>query len=114
MADLSYTRRNMLISLPPPGYPGFPYLESDRVLEFTERAPFQALMSAEDWLTDHGFSIGPCQRGDPRGIKLGSILIAKWRGLTEQDRERLDGILVGPHGGMTLIRGPIIVRLRAE
>ena len=97
------------------GLPGFTFLPTDVLVAFTQPGRFEAMLAAERWLASHGFSYGPCQcGGDPRGIKRGAIRIAKWRGLTEAHREGLDGIMLPPRGQLTMIRGPVAIRLRGD
>lgn len=59
----------------------------------TDDAAVSALESA-------GFSVGQKQRSEPRGILYGGYLISKWRNLTAQHWDLLDGTLCrhGPQG----------------
>ncbi|MFD1197400.1 hypothetical protein ACFQ3K_03530 [Brucella gallinifaecis] len=61
----------------------------------TDPGDFAAIRRAESLLQAHGFSVGTCQRGSPRGILFGDYCIEKWRNLNETDRASLHGILDG-------------------
>lgn len=45
-------------------------------------------------LQRNGWSVGRMQGSSPRGIKSGSYDIMKWRNLSFEDKEILDGIVV--------------------
>lgn len=64
-------------------------------LQFNEPGEFCALRKAEQFLLDHGFSVGPGCAGEPAGIMFGDYGIAKWRNLTGDQREQCHGILTG-------------------
>lgn len=42
----------------------------------------------------YGYSIGRIQGSSPRGVLIGTFDIQKWRNLSSEDKERLDGILI--------------------
>lgn len=65
---------------------------------------FVAFEEARSWLQARGFSVGRMQREDPIGIMMGDHDIQKWRHLSKEDREELDGILTGDkrHGPITV------------
>ena len=62
-------------------------------------ADFAFVRRVEDFVKARGFSIGPMQREDPRGIMPAEYDVQKWRNLSAQDRREL-------HGVMTFIGGP--------
>lgn len=65
---------------------------------FTGRGvDFEAYYAAKDWLQQRGFSCGSGQRGEPSGILLGDIMIAKWKNLSLKERLDLHGKLTGDH-----------------
>jgi hypothetical protein len=54
---------------------------------------FQLLWHVEDELRKRGFSIGPCQGSDPRGIMPAEYDVAKWRNLSKRERAELSGVM---------------------
>lgn len=76
-------------------------------LQFNQQGLFEATRAAEQWLSDHGFSYGPMQRGKPRGIKHGDIAIAKWSNMTLLEIQQLDGRLVGDGR-----EGPLMIEIK--
>ena len=70
---------------------------------FEQTGDFAATRAAEAALARAGFSVGPMQRGSPRGLLLGSWAIAKWRNLSHRERIELHGEM---HGGRF---GPVII-----
>lgn len=65
------------------------------VKTFTADGDFVAMMEAETFLREAGFSIGTNQRGDPRGIMFGEFYIMKWRNLRKFERDALHGMSTG-------------------
>lgn len=55
---------------------------------------FEREIEAEQYLNDMGYSIGRMQGPSPRGIKLGTWDIQKWRNLGPDHRETFDGVLL--------------------
>ncbi len=79
-------------------------------LTFTNPTPFAACYAAEACLAKRGFSVGPMQGPDPRGILFGDYDIQKWRNLTAAHKAAL-------HGEMTadsMRYGPVTIRLYAS
>ncbi|MFJ3481746.1 hypothetical protein ACIPL1_00010 [Pseudomonas sp. NPDC090202] len=74
---------------------------------FSEAGDFQALFSAQKWLDAHGYSYGSTCRGSPTGILKGEFFIAKWRNLSHQQIEELDGQMSGDNRN-----GPVTVTLK--
>lgn len=66
-------------------------------IQFAEEGDFEAYRAATKWLKDRGFSHGSGQRGEPSGILLGDIMIAKWKNLSLKERLDLHGKLTGDH-----------------
>lgn len=62
---------------------------------FRQKETFAAYNAATDYLKNHGYSYGSMQRGSPTAIKKGDYLIEKWRYLTPEERENIDGIISG-------------------
>lgn len=55
---------------------------------------FSACNEAEKYLRSHGFSIGSMCMDEPRGLKKGAnVWIHKWRNLSIQDKDSLDGVM---------------------
>jgi hypothetical protein len=82
---------------------------ADLVKTFSADGDFVAMMEAEAFLRDAGFSIGTNQRGDPRGIMFGDYVIMKWRNLRKFERDALDGVSTGNNR-----TGPVTVRIFAH
>lgn len=57
--------------------------------------PFVAMAAAEGFLQSRGFSVGPMQADEPRGIMFGNFIIAKWRDLAPHERHQLHGVMTG-------------------
>lgn len=74
---------------------------------FSDTGDFQALFSAQKWLDSQGYSYGSSCRGSPTGILKGGAFIAKWRNLTPQQIEELDGKMTGDNRN-----GPITITLK--
>jgi hypothetical protein len=62
---------------------------------FEQAGTFQAFYAAQQWLTKRGYSFGSTCRDQPTGILKGDFIIAKWRNLTQQEIEQLDGRMTG-------------------
>lgn len=74
---------------------------------FTQTGAFQALMAAQDWLDQRGYSYGSQQRGAPTAIKKGDHIIGKWRNLDASDRAVMDGTMEGDFRN-----GPVTIKLK--
>lgn len=68
--------------------------------------PFVAMASAEGFLQSRGFSVGPMQGDEPRGIMFGKFIIAKWRDLGVLEQRQLHGMMSGD-----MRHGPVKVEL---
>ena len=90
------------------GPPGFDYLKDDQTVVFYGRN-LEAMLAAERWLAERGFSIGRCQRGEPRAILRGFRAIPKWTRLGNI-LDDLDGIMTSAD----MRAGPVVIRLRAD
>lgn len=68
-------------------------IEIDRNrIRFKHTGPeWSGLHSAEKWLEDNGFSVGPMQRGEPIGFVQGRFGVPKWLSLNLSERDQLDG-----------------------
>jgi hypothetical protein len=53
---------------------------------------FSANSAAEKWLKENGFSIGTMCAPEPRAILHGNTYIPKWKNLSSEDREEVDGV----------------------
>lgn len=74
---------------------------------FNQQGTFQALYAAQNWLRENGYSYGSTCRGEPIGLLKGDYVVAKWRNLTRQEINELDGVVTGcPRNG------PITVHLQ--
>lgn len=74
---------------------------------FSSPDTFVAYHDAEKWLQDRGFSVGRMQGPEPVGIKRGDYDIQKWRNINSNDRELLDGLIVGDDKR----NGPVTINL---
>lgn len=74
---------------------------------FENAGDFAALSAAESWLNSQGISHGSIQRGAPTGLLCGNFEIAKWRNLSQQERDELDGTMTGDFRN-----GPVIIELK--
>ena len=52
---------------------------------------FAALHAARAWIRDQGYSYGSLCRDMPIGLLKGEWTIAKWKNLTDKERNQLDG-----------------------
>lgn len=75
--------------------------------KFTATGDFKANKEAEEWCEEHGLSVGHMQGSAPRGILLGKVTIQKWRNLSEEDKDTLDGEMTG-----NMREGPVVVTLK--
>lgn len=65
---------------------------------------FSALYEAEKWLRDNGYSVGSSCIGCPTGVVKGDAYISKWRNMTAEEKDALDGTLTaGREGPATLL-----------
>ena len=74
---------------------------------FSETGTFNALSSAQSWLTNHGYSFGPSSAMKPIPVLKGDFVIAKWKNLTKKEIAMLDGQIDG-----NLREGPMTVSLK--
>lgn len=75
--------------------------------KFTDTGDFKANAEAEKWCEERGLSVGDMQGPAPRGILLGKVAIQKWRNLSEEDKDALDGEMTG-----NMREGPVVVTLK--
>lgn len=79
--------------------PRYDYDHGKVTLTFRAAEAFAASTAAEAWLRGRGFSVGPMQGDEPRGIFRGDggtpIVIGKWRTLVPLAREALHGVMIG-------------------
>jgi hypothetical protein len=66
---------------------------ADQVIAFTQEGEFEAYHAACAWCEENGYSHGSMQRDAPIGILKGDWIIAKWRNLSAEEREHLDGTI---------------------
>ena len=57
----------------------------------TNKLEFPNLNAAKQWCDDTGHSYGPLCRDMPIGVLKGDWLIAKWKNLTDEERDGLHG-----------------------
>lgn len=78
---------------------------------FTDQGDFAAYRAAESFLRARGFSVGTMQDGDPVGIIFGrQVVVAKWRHLTQAQRDELHGLITGD----AKRTGPITIEIFAH
>lgn len=67
---------------------------------FSNIGAFAASLAAEQYLRERGFSIGFTEGNAPRGVRFGDCTIAKWRNLSERDKQNMHGAMSGnPRNG---------------
>lgn len=76
---------------------------------FNASGDFVAYTEAEQWCIQNGYSVGTMQAGSPVGIKRGDFRIAKWRNLSQEDINNLDGTITG-----SFRYGPITVSIKGK
>lgn len=54
---------------------------------------FGAMNDAEAWLKENGFSVGSTNRGYPQSIMFGDHVLLKYKNLSDEEKELLDGLL---------------------
>lgn len=75
---------------------------------FAQKGDFAASRAAESYLRARGFSVGPLERGSPRGVMLNSRdtewVVAKWHNLSPAERTACHGEITGDarHGPITV------------
>jgi len=60
---------------------------------------FSAHYAAQEWLRENGYSYGSTCRNMPIAIKKGDYSIAKWKNLTNEERQDIDGKLYSGREG---------------
>ncbi len=55
---------------------------------------FSAFYAAEKWLEDHGYNTGSMARVEPIGFSKKFTYIAKWYNINEDDKRKVDGVLL--------------------
>jgi hypothetical protein len=77
------------------------------ILEFTGTGvDFSACNDAENYCRTQGISVGAMQGPEPRGLLWGDVRIAKWRNLSESERQALNGKMTG-----SMRHGPVTVQM---
>ena len=76
--------------------------------EFVGEGVFAALYEAEGWLRAHGYSFGSLCVPQPVAIMLGDYQIAKWKNLTQNERNQADGTMTA----LCFRTGPVKVTLK--
>lgn len=68
---------------------------------FSGEKDFEAYYNAEKWLREHGFNFGSMERNSPIGISKDEwISECKWRYISQQGKNSLDGVICdGDHRG---------------
>lgn len=70
-------------------------------------ADWSGFCAALAYAIERGYSAGPMQRGCPVGLVLGKTAVSKWRNLSDEDRDALDGTITfagGPRDGAAIVR----------
>ena len=65
---------------------------------------FSAYYAACGWLRENGYSCGPTSIDGPAGIVKGDVYISKWRNMSKQEQESLDGCLYSDREGDAVIK----------
>lgn len=71
---------------------------------FHAAGPFNAFAEAKAYCKERGLSVGTMQGDAPIGLKYGDYAIAKWRNLSDNEKQALDGTITGNKRN-----GPVVV-----
>jgi len=80
----------------------------DTCFRFTGAIRWEARRRAEAWCRQRGFSYGPMVRGQPSGLMRGDWTVPSWGGLSDDEKQRLDGAITSSSFEM----GPVLIRIR--
>lgn len=83
-----------------------------KIFDPSPDSDFAAYHTAEQWLKDLGYCVGPMQRGAPTAAYIGDGFVSKWRNLTDAERDAVDG-LIHDMGRGRFRGGPVEVVLYA-
>ncbi|WP_321820912.1 MULTISPECIES: hypothetical protein [unclassified Burkholderia] len=79
-------------------------------VEFNQKGTWAALDAARRWCRENGISVGQSCASGPSGLLFGKIdWIAKWRNLTQDERDALHGTMSGDFR-----EGPVVIVLKDE
>lgn len=84
--------------------------DKELILTFVADGDYKAYKMAQNWCEQSGYSYGSMQADAPTGLLKGNFEIAKWRNMTQKERDALAGILDAP--GRTYRTGPVFVRIK--
>ncbi len=70
-----------------------PKKKIEKVLTFFEKGTFESMYAANRWCINNGYSYGSTCFRSAVGLKKGDYLVAKWKNLTKQEIDGLDGIM---------------------
>lgn len=76
---------------------------------FDQTGDWQAITAAEQWCKEQGISWGRMCGSSPIGLKRGEWDIMKWRNLSQEDINGLDGTITGD-----MRNGPVTVNLKDQ
>lgn len=72
--------------------------KASRVIEINNEGTFQSFYAAEALVKELGYQVGSMCRDEPIGFALGYDYVAKWYNLDQEDKSRLDGLLLQDGG----------------
>jgi hypothetical protein len=74
-------------------------------LTFSKEGTFQSYYEATGWCSENGYSFGSMCGPLPIALMKGDFISAKWKNLTTQERQKVDGIMTGDfrNGEVTII-----------
>ena len=77
-------------------------------VEFNQVGTWRAKEAAEAWCRENGIAVGQWSADGPSGLLFGDYKwIAKWRNLTQQERDELHGTMYGDFR-----EGPVVIILK--
>ena len=71
---------------------------------------FDAYWTARQWCVKNGISCGSMNRDKPIGLIWGDFIIAKWKNLTQKERDELDGTMTSED----FRNGSVTVRIKEK
>lgn len=77
-----------------------------KIIKFEQKGTFKALYAAEKWINENNYSMGSTCVCSPCAVFKGKCYVAKWRNLSQKERNSVDGLLDGDFR-----KGPLLLKL---
>lgn len=71
-------------------------IQKPLILEFYAEGTFESLYMANKWCNDNGYSYGSLCGHQPVCLLKGDYGIAKWKNLTDEERDQCHGVMTSP------------------